>query len=110
MALRAGAPFMQSTGRRSGNRPGASCLNRRCRHLQLGYAARVEDYLLRSGGRRAAGRRGREQTFFARCGLGQTMTAQVYWRGRMIVEIWTGGGVRPAEFIVLRCAFEMQSG
>ena len=50
-----------------------------------------------------------EQAFFVHCGLGQTMTAQDIGAGRMIVEFGLAA-VRPAEFIVLRCAFEMQAG
>lgn len=37
------------------------------------------------------------------------MTAQDIGAGRMIVEFGLAA-VRPAEFIVLRCAFEMQAG
>jgi phage tail sheath protein FI len=69
----------------------------------------IEDYLLQKWQVGALQGARPEQAFFVRCGLGQTMTAQDIGAGRMIVEFGLAA-VRPAEFIVLRCAFEMQSG
>ena len=48
-----------------------------------------------------------EDAFFAKIGLGQTMTPQDILEGRMIVEIGMAV-VRPAEFIILRFAHKMQ--
>lgn len=69
----------------------------------------IEDYLLQKWQAGALQGARPEQAFFVRCGLGQTMTAQDIGAGRMIVEFGLAA-VRPAEFIVLRCAFEMQAG
>lgn len=45
--------------------------------------------------------------FFVKVGLGQTMTEQDIFEGRMIVEIGVAA-VRPAEFIVLRFSHKLQ--
>ena len=69
----------------------------------------LEDYLLQKWQAGAVQGTRKEQAFFVRCGLGQTMTAQDMASGRMIVEVGLAV-VRPAEFILLRCAFQMQPG
>ena len=48
-----------------------------------------------------------QDAFWAKCGLGSTMTAQDLLDGRLIVEIGMAP-VRPAEFIVLRFAQQMR--
>lgn len=48
-----------------------------------------------------------EQAFYAKVGLGTTMTAQDILEGRMIVEIGMAV-VRPAEFIILQFSHKMQ--
>lgn len=69
----------------------------------------LEDYLLQKWRASALLGARPEQAFFVHCGLGQTMTAQDVATGRMIVEVGLAV-VRPAEFILLRCAFQMQPG
>jgi phage tail sheath protein FI len=46
------------------------------------------------------------EAFFVKVGLGETMTEQDIWEGRMIVEIGMAV-VRPAEFIILRFMHKM---
>jgi phage tail sheath protein FI len=46
------------------------------------------------------------EAFYVRIGLGETMTEQDIWEGRMIVEIGLAV-VRPAEFIILRFMHKM---
>lgn len=46
------------------------------------------------------------EAFFVKVGLGETMTEQDIWEGRMIVEIGLAV-VRPAEFIILRFMHKM---
>jgi len=47
-----------------------------------------------------------EEAFFVKVGLGETMTQEDVWAGKMIVEIGMAV-VRPAEFIVLRFSHKM---
>lgn len=47
-----------------------------------------------------------DEAFFVKVGLGETMTQEDVWEGRMIVEIGMAV-VRPAEFIILRFSHKM---
>jgi len=49
-----------------------------------------------------------DEAFFVRCGLGTTMTAQDIADGRLICEIGMAP-VRPAEFVILRFSYVMQT-
>lgn len=48
-----------------------------------------------------------ENSFFAKCGLGKTMTQQDVLDGKLILEIGIAP-VRPAEFIIIQLEFEMK--
>lgn len=69
--------------------------------------AMIENYLLlkwRDGA--LAGTRA-DQAFFVKCGLNETMTAQDVADGRLVVEVGLAV-LRPAEFIILRFAQQLQ--
>ncbi len=70
--------------------------------------ALIENYLYQNWRSGALAGATPEQAFFVRCGLGQTMTAQDIQNGRMIVEIGMAA-LRPAEFIILKFAHQIQS-
>lgn len=66
----------------------------------------VENYLTQQWKSGALMGASTKEAFFVHVGLGETMTEQDIWEGRMIVEIGMAA-VRPAEFIILRFMHKM---
>lgn len=70
--------------------------------------AMIENYLFLKWRDGALAGMKSEQAFFVHVGLGQTMTSQDIFEGKMIVEIGMAP-LRPAEFIILRISIKMQT-
>lgn len=68
----------------------------------------IENYLTQQWKAGALMGASTKEAFFVHVGLGETMTEQDIWEGRMIVEIGMAV-VRPAEFIILRFMHKMLS-
>jgi hypothetical protein len=68
----------------------------------------IENYLTQQWKAGALMGASTREAFFVHVGLGETMTEQDIWEGRMIVEIGMAV-VRPAEFIILRFMHKMLS-
>ncbi|WP_194775032.1 phage tail sheath family protein [Pararhodonellum marinum] len=49
-----------------------------------------------------------DEAFFVKCGLGETMTQNDFWEGRMILEMGLAV-VKPAEFLILRLTQKMKA-
>lgn len=68
----------------------------------------IENYLTQQWKAGALMGASTKEAYFVHVGLGETMTEQDIWEGRMIVEIGMAV-VRPAEFIILRFMHKMLS-
>jgi len=76
------------------------------RNTWIRVKSMVENYLTQQWKSGALMGTTTREAFFVKVGLGETMTEQDIWEGRMIVEIGLAV-VRPAEFIVLRFMHKM---
>lgn len=73
----------------------------------LRVKAMIENFLSRQWRDGALAGATKEEAFYVKVGLGETMSAQDILEGRMIVEIGLAA-VRPAEFIILKFSHKLQ--
>ncbi|HEY4335940.1 MAG TPA: phage tail sheath C-terminal domain-containing protein [Puia sp.] len=77
-------------------------------HTWLRLRSMIEIYLTRQWKDGALMGSSTKEAFFVHIGLGQTMTEEDIWEGRLIIQIGMAA-VRPAEFIILQFMHKMLS-